>query len=449
MSREPILAVRDLRKTYRLYAKPAHRLLELLTWNRLRRHAEKHALDDVSFFLEPGDRLGIMGENGSGKSTLLKVLTGVLAPTTGEVVVNGSISALLELGTGFHPELTGRENVFQNGYIMGFSHEEMESRYPSIAQFSELGEAIEYPVKTYSSGMLMRLGFSCAVFVQPDILIVDEALSVGDAYFQTKCFYKIKSMIEGGTTFLYVSHGQDSIRTLCNKAIVLEHGHIIFKGDSASATDFYASYIYKKQVSSSWNPPAVSRTPGADENAIEAPGASAPSVLFTVSESFADRVAELRQGTGQARITDLRLLGPDGLDCDMVEHGQTLTVRVCFEAHTPLSPGVSLGVGLCDATGVQILQCSSHDEGVDLSSPEAGARFVVDFSCVTILAPGKYSVTAGLCELTPDKTLVKHDVIDVVYDVCFGGAVFSVIAPLSKPIWGKVSHHFDVAAYAR
>ncbi len=197
------------------------------------------ALKDVSFKVKQGETVGVIGRNGSGKSTLLQVLCGILRPTVGEIVVNGRVSALLELGAGFHPEFSGRENVYMNGAIMGLSRKEMDFRFQEIADFAEIGAFIEQPVRTYSSGMFVRLAFACAVNIAPDILIVDEALAVGDAYFQQKCMQKIMEFRENGGSMLLVSHDMTSVKTLCDSAILLDKGVVIERGDPARVVDRY------------------------------------------------------------------------------------------------------------------------------------------------------------------------------------------------------------------
>jgi lipopolysaccharide transport system ATP-binding protein len=233
-----VIDVRDLSKQFGMYSSPARRLVEILSPFQSRIH-KFWALKDISFQVKKGEVLGIIGRNGSGKSTLLQVLSGVLRETSGRVTVNGRISALLELGAGFHSEFKGRDNVYMNGAIMGLSRKEMDSRFEAIADFAEIGDFMEQPMKTYSSGMFVRLAFACAVSVAPDILIVDEALAVGDAFFQQKCMEKIMEFRDKGGTMLIASHDMKTINALCNSAILLNKGAIIENGDSAKVTDAY------------------------------------------------------------------------------------------------------------------------------------------------------------------------------------------------------------------
>jgi lipopolysaccharide transport system ATP-binding protein len=230
--------VKDLSKRFGMYSSPAGKLIEILSPFRRDNH-KFWALKDISFQVRQGEALGIIGRNGSGKSTLLQVLCGVLRTTSGEVTVNGRVSALLELGAGFHAEFKGRDNVYMNGAIMGLSRKEMDARFQAIADFAEIGDFMEQPIKTYSSGMFVRLAFACAVNIAPDILIVDEALAVGDAYFQQKCMEKIMEFRDEGGTMLIASHDMKTINKLCDSAILLNKGTIIESGDPARVTDAY------------------------------------------------------------------------------------------------------------------------------------------------------------------------------------------------------------------
>jgi lipopolysaccharide transport system ATP-binding protein len=231
MSSEVAISVRELSKVYRIYAKPEDRLVQMATLGRRRRFQEFDALKGVSLEVRRGETVGIIGRNGCGKSTLLQMIVGTLQPTSGSVEVHGRIAALLELGAGFNGEFTGRENVYMNGAILGFSREEMDARFESIAAFASIGNFIERPVKAYSSGMFVRLAFAVATAVEPDILIVDEALAVGDEAFQRKCFARIEAIKERGGTILFVSHGAQTIVQLCDRAVLLDGGEKLLEGE--------------------------------------------------------------------------------------------------------------------------------------------------------------------------------------------------------------------------
>ena len=239
MNHDIAINVSDLTKVYHLYNKPQDRLKEALHPMRKSYHHDFYALKDISFNVKKGETVGIIGKNGAGKSTLLKIITGVLTPTEGSVEVHGKIASLLELGAGFNPEMTGMENIYLNGTLMGFSEEEMRHKVDAILEFANIGEFIHQPVKMYSSGMFARLAFSVAINVDAEILIVDEALSVGDMLFQAKCIAKMSEMMENGTTILFVSHDIHAVRSLCNRGIYLENGRVKMQGDAGEVVDMY------------------------------------------------------------------------------------------------------------------------------------------------------------------------------------------------------------------
>lgn len=240
------IKVENLNKVYKLYDKPIDRMKEALSLSKKKYSRDHYALKDISFEIKKGETIGIIGVNGSGKSTLLKIITGVLTQTTGYVQVNGKISALLELGAGFNPEYTGLENIYLNGTMMGYSKDDMDDRVQPIVEFADIGEFINQPVKTYSSGMFARLAFAVAINVEPDILIVDEALSVGDMRFQIKCMDKMKSMMENnGTTVLFVSHDVNAIRRFCKRALWINKGEMELIGNVNFVCDNYVEYLEK------------------------------------------------------------------------------------------------------------------------------------------------------------------------------------------------------------
>jgi lipopolysaccharide transport system ATP-binding protein len=241
------ISARSLGKKFKLFGSPGKRLLEYLTMGKISRHTDFWALQDITFEIPTGTTLGILGQNGSGKSTLLSILAGVLEPSAGSFEINGKVSAILELGSGFHPEFSGRDNVSMYGSIMGLSKEEIDARFDEIVRFSELGDFIDQPLRTYSSGMVMRLAFSVAVNVNADILIVDEALAVGDAIFQHRCFRKIREMQEAGKTILYVGHDTEAVRNLCTSALLLDGGLIIERGDPNTVVNKYYTLIAERE----------------------------------------------------------------------------------------------------------------------------------------------------------------------------------------------------------
>ena len=242
------ISVNNISKVFKMYNTPMDKLKEAFSVSGKCRHTDFYAITDLSFDVYEGEILGIMGRNGSGKSTLLKMITGIFEPTTGDIDVSGRISSLLELGTGFNMEYTGIENIFFYGTLMGMSKEVMQSRVQSIIDFAEIGDYVYQPVKTYSSGMFARLAFSCAINVEPEILIVDEILSVGDMRFQAKCFNKFKEFKESGVTILYVGHDVGMMRTFCDKALWINNGKMVDIGDPTYISAKYTEFMYLEDI---------------------------------------------------------------------------------------------------------------------------------------------------------------------------------------------------------
>ncbi|XP_020907901.1 uncharacterized protein LOC110245946, partial [Exaiptasia diaphana] len=317
-----LIQAEHLSKTYKVFTRPVDRFVEAVTGRP--RHQKVEALKDVGFELKEGEGLGIVGENGAGKSTLLKILSGVTVPTEGRLRVEGRVASLLELGMGFHSELTGRQNIRLNAAMMGFTDEETDVKTPRIIDFSELGEFIDRPIKTYSSGMAMRLGFSIAVQVEPDILIIDEALSVGDGYFQKKCMDEIRRLLDRGCTFLFCSHAMYYVSHFCDQALWLRKGQAEAFGEVAGVVREYESFLAKK---SKKNRPQES----------------------------------LPEKEGPASFTAARMLGgQDGV----YRRGESLGIEVSWQAEKP-DLSFHLGVAIDRSDGVQIMSFSSHRDGRD------------------------------------------------------------------------------------
>ncbi|MGD2041115.1 MAG: ABC transporter ATP-binding protein, partial [Anaerolineae bacterium] len=287
---------------------------------QLRNPREKYwVLQDVSFQVAKGEMVGIVGENGAGKSTLLKLLTGIIEPTSGTITVNGRVSSLLELGAGFHPDLTGRENIYLNGSILGFNRAQMDRLFDSIVDFSEMERFIDVPVKHYSSGMFMRLGFSIAINVQPDILLVDEVLAVGDQAFQLRCLDRINEMKRRGVTILLVTHNMDSVREMCDRAIWLDDGHIRAQGSGNQVLDQYLSCVFaedQEQILSS-GPQGVADRQTTLDAACEESG------------------TDWRWGTGEVEIVNVQILDDQYAESTTFRTGDTLIVRIHYLAHKP------------------------------------------------------------------------------------------------------------------
>lgn len=446
---KPVIEVSGLSKIYRSYPTPRHRLLEILSAGKKRYVRETRALDDVSFTLEKGARFGIVGENGSGKSTLLKVLAGVLTPSSGEVSVRGRVSALLELGAGFNAELTGRENINQFCMLHGMHGDQIESALPEIIRFSELQYAVEHPVKTYSSGMSMRLAFSCAVYVQPDILIVDEALSVGDSYFQSKCMHKIRAMLDQGIAFIYVTHGADAIRSLCNRGIWMEKGKIRLAGTASEVGAAYQSEIFSRLVRAGYKNEMAGKV-----EPVEAATHVASAIHGTDGArqaAFSSRVEPLRTGSGEIRIDDICLVDKQGAETDSVDINCEMRVRVFFHANFAPPARSPLTLGVTDSSGRQILHFNSAVHGLYASDAAPHIGHMMEFVFSNPLCPGEYGLIAGVCVLTDHPRNKGLTLVTNVIDYCVGGARFSVRFPeerVSRDLWGVVHTDYSVAMHS-
>ncbi len=333
-----------LTKTYRSYATPWDRLVELVT--RRRRHREFHALADINFSLPRGEGLALIGENGAGKSTLLKILAGITAPTAGSFQVTGKIASILELGSGFHPEFTGRQNVVLNAAMLGLSEEELRRKMPDILAFSELGEFIDQPVKCYSTGMAMRLGFSIATQVEPDVLIVDEALSVGDGYFQKKCMDRLRAFVDGGGTLLFCSHAMYYVSAFCQRALWLRQGRAEALGPVSDVVREYENFLVAKSAQAAVAPAptmtAVAAVSGASGGLVE-PAAGLP-----------------------ARLTAARLAGARSL----YDQGDPLELAIEWESEDPRL-AFHVGVGINRSDGIEVCSFATH---LDALPPRSGRR---------------------------------------------------------------------------
>jgi lipopolysaccharide transport system ATP-binding protein len=374
---EPAIAVRDLGKTFHIYDKPHQRLLDGLL--RKRRHGRAfRAVRNVSFEVARGETLGIIGRNGSGKSTLLQMVTGVLQPTEGDVVVPGRVAALLELGAGFNPEFTGRENAELNAAILGLSQAQIAARMDDIIAFSELREFIEQPVKTYSSGMYVRLAFSVAIHVAPSVLIIDEALAVGDARFQAKCMERIRKMKAEGTTILFVSHDVAAVRLLCDRAVWLDKGVVRMIGDVQQVTSRYIEFLFA-------DAPAEAALP--EGNMLEdAP--PAPS-------STQARPPMLQWGSAVGSILDAGVFDASGTRRDVYHDGEAIEVRIRFRLPDDADPAqAGPAFSFKDVQGSDLIVASSFEDGIPM--PAGEREFEARYTLHASLAPGDYYLVAAL-----------------------------------------------------
>lgn len=371
MSSDTVISVRNVGKIYRAYDHPLQALLARATGGRQGRHKEFRALQDISFEVKRGESIGIVGRNGSGKSTLLQLVCGIRQPTSGSLLVHGRISALLELGSGFHPDFTGRDNVFMQGAIIGLTREEMEERFDRIAAFADIGEYLEQPIKTYSTGMAVRLAFSVAISVDPAILLIDEALAVGDTAFQVKCIDRMQKLIDSGVTVLFVSHNAYQVQRMCNRAIYLADGEMRMEG---AAFDVVARYE------------------------SESARAARPSQnIQTLSDKFRFvAVTCLSSGKlGDPAATAIR-------------QGQDFTVAINYSLAEDLPDGLQIGVLLKSVDGARIFGAMSDLTAVHL--PATAGNHVVNISFApNLLLAGSYTISLSALDSNYAKQFAHWD----------------------------------------
>lgn len=359
------IRVSGLGKAYKQYPGQWSRLAEWILPVGKPRHIEHWVLKDIDFHLRAGEAVGIVGANGAGKSTLLKMLAGTVRPSCGEIVIGGRVAAMLELGMGFHPDFTGRQNAVMGGQLLGLSLEEITRLMPQIEAFAEIGEYIDQPVRTYSSGMQMRLAFSVATAQRPDILIVDEALSVGDSYFQHKSFERIRAFRREGTTLLIVSHDRYAIQTVCDRAILMDAGRIRMQGDPVEVLDYYNAMMAEH-----------------NHQRIR-------------QETLVDGRVTTISGTAEASIVDVRLINLQDRPADTVEVGEPLRLQVRIRANVAL-PRLVLGFLLKDRLGQAIYGINTHRLDQPLEHLAAGEEAMYCFSFPARLGKGSYSVSLSL-----------------------------------------------------
>lgn len=397
---QPVLTTRALGKRYLIYDKPHHRLLQGLLRRSMSR--EFWALSDVGFELAPGETLGILGRNGAGKSTLLQLVTGVLSPTTGQVVTRGKVAALLELGAGFNPEFSGRDNARLNASILGLSVAEIDLRLDDMIEFSELGDFIDQPVKTYSSGMYVRLAFSIAIHVDPAVLVVDEALSVGDARFQAKCMDRVRDMKRRGVAILFVSHDVNAVRQLCDRAIWLDRGRVKMAGDVFSVTAKYIEYLFDEPAH------AVVTGDSSSTDAVASPERRAPATPPL-----------LRWGSHVGSVLDHGLYDQEGVRRDVFQGEEPMEVRVRFRMPSGANQETTgAAFSFKDTYGSDLVVVTTLD--MEKTLPLRGDLFEARFRLRNCLAPGDYVLVVAL-EDRQDGSIRYFDYIE-------GASYFTVIS---------------------
>jgi ABC-type polysaccharide/polyol phosphate transport system ATPase subunit len=395
------LRVEKVSKQYRIYNRPGDRLKESLTRGRWKRHREFWALKNVSFELEAGTITGIIGPNGSGKSTLLQIIAGTLEPTHGQVWYEGRIAALLELGAGFNPEFTGIENIFMNAALLGFSRRETETRLAEIERFAEIGDFIHQPVKTYSSGMYVRLAFAIAVSSDPEILIVDEALAVGDAVFQQRCLRRIKELQERGCIILFVSHDPAAVRALCSRAILLNGGQVVADGKPPDVFNRYQKIIMAREEAYNETQRSLA---GQQDNASPEKSAVAP-LHYTY-----------RHGDRRAEILSVELLDAAMRPVEIVETGELLHIRVRVLFHSDVENPVC-GFLIRNRHGIHVYGTNTEQQQEDLREGRPDEIMEVTFVFNCWLAPDNFSITVAI-----------HSADGISFDWLDGALFFRVVS---------------------
>jgi lipopolysaccharide transport system ATP-binding protein len=412
MSSNFAIKVEDLSKCYHIYDKPRDRLLQMLLRGKKKYYREFWATKNISFDIKKGETVGIVGKNGSGKSTLLQMICGTLNPTAGSITTNGRIAALLELGSGFNPEFTGRENVYMNAAILGLSKEETDSRYDEILKFAEIGDFIDQPVKTYSSGMLVRLAFSVAINVDPQILVVDEALSVGDELFQRKCYSRIEAIKKSGATILFVSHSGAAITELCDSALLIDTGELLRSGKPKEIVGLYQKLLYAPMDKrESIRDSIVSNVPL--ENLAARPSTD---VLAEIDEFFDPHLkptSTIEYEQNGARIENTRIFSPEGRRVNNLKSSGTYhyKYRVTFDKTVT---NVRFGMLIKTTSGVE-LGGSHTASSAQYSIPvvESSSVYEIEFTFNCHLNPGTYFMNAGVIGCLDGAEVYLHRLLDV------------------------------------
>jgi len=414
---DTMISLQGVGKFYPIYKRPQDRLKQAIFRGRRQYYKAFWALRGVSLNIDRGESVAIIGRNGSGKSTLLQIIAGTLTPTEGEVRVRGRMAALLQLGSGFNPEFTGRENVFMNASILGLTKREIQERYESIVDFADIGEYIDQPVKTYSSGMYARLAFSVAVSVDPDVLIVDEILAVGDIGFQQKCVGRMREMREKGLTFLFVSHSPDSVRSICQKALFLSEGQPIYYGRAEHAVNLYLNHIRQQANAEAMKSQEGLSSPMAFKNTLS---------------------GDMRYGTGHVQIQQTQVLNEYGEVARAFRFADMITVEARVKSFISVR-NLSLSFLIRDMTGIDLMGTTTFDEEVELPGLEAGKELTVRFKFRNVLRPGNFGISLAV------NRVAKADRSDVVlFDQVDGVAAFSVLADPDRRIHYKFHNPVEI-----
>ena len=417
-NKEISIQVKNINKTYKLYSKPSDRLREGLGFGKKKRYTEFQALKDVSFDVYRGETVGIIGTNGSGKSTILKIITGLLTPTAGSVTVNGRISALLELGAGFNGEYNGIENIYLNGTMIGFSEKEIDERLDDIIKFADIGDFINQPVKTYSSGMFARLAFAVAINVDPDILIVDEALSVGDIFFQSKCYRKFNDLKEAGKTILFVSHDMGSVIKYCERCLLINKGKQVMVGKSSEAVDVYKKILANQYDDETKEEEETEESAEQTEERTEADASGAVSAEKPKKGLWRERLIANAQlveyGDKAAEIVDFAIIDHKGMITSSVDKNQRFRIKMKIKFHETMEHPI-FAFSIKDRKGTEITGTNTALEDYTKDVVEAGKTVTVCFDQIMPLQSGQYLMSFGCTSYHLEELVIHHRL----YDACF------------------------------
>lgn len=397
---EVAIRVDHVSKVYKLYDKPTDRVKESLGLTRKKLSRDHYALNDLNFTVHRGETVGIIGTNGAGKSTILKIITGVLNPSSGKVDINGRISALLELGAGFNMEYTGIENVYLNGTMIGFSKEEIDAKMDDILKFADIGDFVYQPCKTYSSGMFVRLAFAVAINIEPEILIVDEALSVGDVFFQAKCYKKFEEFKKAGKTILFVSHDLSSISKYCDRVVLLNKGTKLAEGSPREMVDMYKKLLVNQLDD--------------EDNSLESDGNSVSGDSDKIWKSQLTLNPDIQEyGEKQAEIIDIAVIDEKGKITNVLEKGSSFTVKMKVLIKSRLNDPI-FALTIKNLQGTDIAGTNTFYEGIDTGEIEAGENRIITFKQRMDLQGGNYLLSFGCTGYIAGEFHVFHRL----YDFC-------------------------------
>ena len=435
MGEEIAISLKNVSKCYKRYARPVDRLKEVLLPGSSRNN-EFWALWEINLEIPKGQTVGIVGRNGSGKSTLLQIIAGTLTPTTGEVLVKGRVSALLELGSGFNPEFTGRQNVFFNGRLLGLSQQEIEDKFDQIAGFADIGDFIDEPVKTYSSGMFVRLAFAVAVNVEPEILIVDEALAVGDIVFQHRCMRRMRALMDSGVTTLFVSHDSGAIKTLCNSAMMINQGRIFACGSPNDVIIQYMKLVTETELGIT--PPEVEVRTNPQVSVASAQHQQEHKQSLV-------KVKETRRGNRKALIENVLMLhqsGENSAETPIFGFNEQVTLLVELQVYEPLQ-GCIVGFFICDKNGNELIGSNTIEENCPMGKLQPETRLHIEFKFNLPLRPGSYSLTVAGAE---NYTAMTFDWMDnaIVFQVLPSDTGKRIHALVDLPMTVKVFQQLPI-----